>query len=72
MYFRPDLTLNSQILQAEAGVDAKGRTSEEVVAAVKQACDGVGAHGTVILAPRPESFRYGVNVYVYIYMYVWV
>lgn len=51
-----------QELKAEAGVDAKGKTAEEVVAAVKKACDGVGAHGSVILAPRPESFRQGIDM----------
>jgi len=49
-------------LKCSAYVDVKGKSAEEVVAAVKEACDGVGAHGSLILAPRPESFRQGVDM----------
>jgi len=35
---------------------------EEIVDAVKAACDGVGAHGSVILAPVPAAFRQGVDM----------
>lgn len=49
-------------LGCRAYVDVKDKTSEQVVAAVKEACDGVGAHGALILAPRPESYRQGVDM----------
>ena len=29
---------------------------------MKAACDGVGAHGSVILAPVPAAFRQGVDM----------
>jgi len=49
-------------LKCNAYVDIKGKSSEEVVAAVKAECDGVGAHGSVILAPVTAAFRQGVDM----------
>lgn len=49
-------------LKAEAAVDAKGLDSAGIVAAVKGACGGEGAHGSLILAPKTESFRQGVDM----------
>ena len=49
-------------LGCQAFVDVKGKSAEQIVAAVKEACDGVGAHGSVILAPRPESYQQGVDM----------
>ncbi|CAJ1375910.1 unnamed protein product [Effrenium voratum] len=49
-------------LGCKAYVDIKGKSSEEIVAAVKAACDGVGPHGSVILAPVPAAFRQGVDM----------
>eukprot|EP00930_Biecheleria_cincta_P036713 TRINITY_DN2515_c0_g1_i2.p1 TRINITY_DN2515_c0_g1~~TRINITY_DN2515_c0_g1_i2.p1 ORF type:complete len:361 (-),score=67.75 TRINITY_DN2515_c0_g1_i2:109-1191(-) len=49
-------------LKCEAFVDVKDKSDEQVVQAVKDACDGVGCHGSVILAPRPSSFRQGVDM----------
>jgi hypothetical protein len=46
-----------KVLKCSAYVDVQGKTPEGIVEAVKEACDGVGAHGSLILAPRPESFR---------------
>ena len=40
----------------------QGKSSEEISAAVKAACDGVGAHGSVILAPITAAFRQGVDM----------
>jgi len=55
-----DYAINS--LKCKAYVDIKDKTPEGIVEAVKAACDGVGAHGSLILAPRPESFRQGVDM----------
>eukprot|EP00930_Biecheleria_cincta_P001030 TRINITY_DN1021_c0_g1_i4.p1 TRINITY_DN1021_c0_g1~~TRINITY_DN1021_c0_g1_i4.p1 ORF type:complete len:184 (-),score=36.10 TRINITY_DN1021_c0_g1_i4:36-521(-) len=49
-------------LKCEAYVDIKGKSGEEIVKAVKEACDGVGAHGSLILAPVPAAFRQGVDM----------
>jgi alcohol dehydrogenase, propanol-preferring len=49
-------------LKCDAYVDIQGKSSEEVVQAVKQACDGVGPHGSVILAPVKEAFRQGLDM----------
>nr|AIK19765.1 alcohol dehydrogenase [Crypthecodinium cohnii]AIK19769.1 alcohol dehydrogenase [Crypthecodinium cohnii]AIK19771.1 alcohol dehydrogenase [Crypthecodinium cohnii] len=49
-------------LGCQAFVDVKGKSAEQIVAGVKEACDGVGAHGSVILAPRPESYQQGVDM----------
>nr|ACI12882.1 NAD-dependent alcohol dehydrogenase [Euglena gracilis] len=43
-------------------VDVKGRSSEEIVAAVKKACDGEGSHGSVVLAPALPAFRQGLDM----------
>lgn len=45
-------------LKAEACVDAKGKSDAEIVKAVQEACDGLGSHGSLILAPALNSFRY--------------
>mmetsp|Transcript_2618 Transcript_2618/g.5929 ORF Transcript_2618/g.5929 Transcript_2618/m.5929 type:complete len:356 (+) Transcript_2618:93-1160(+) len=49
-------------LGCRAFVDIKGKSGEEIVKAVKEACDGVGAHGSLILAPVPAAFRQGVDM----------
>lgn len=49
-------------LGCRAYVDVEGKSGDEVVAAVKEACDGTGAHGSLILAPRVESYRQGVDM----------
>jgi len=49
-------------LKCNAYVDIKGKSGEEIVTAVKDACDGVGAHGSLILAPVPAAFRQGVDM----------
>ncbi|CAE8707302.1 unnamed protein product [Polarella glacialis] len=49
-------------LKCDAYVDVKGKSSQEVVEAVKAACDGVGPHGSIILAPKPEAFRQGLDM----------
>jgi len=51
-----------ETLKVEAFVDIKGKSSEEIVAAVKAACDGQGSHGTVILAPVAAAFRQGLDM----------
>ena len=47
-------------LKSSAYVNVKGKIAEEVVQAVKEACDGVGVLGSMI--PRPESLRHGVDM----------
>lgn len=53
-------------LKADAFVgisrDGKFLSSEEVVAAVQAACDGVGAHGSMCLAPAQAAFRQAVDM----------
>jgi len=49
-------------LGCDGFVDVKGKSGEQVVAAVKEVCDGVGAHGSVVLAPKPEAYRQGVDM----------
>lgn len=49
-------------LKAEAYVDIKGKDSDTIVAEVKKACDGMGPHGSLILAPAPAAFRQGVDM----------
>eukprot|EP00122_Pirum_gemmata_P019143 Pgem_evm1s17927 len=49
-------------LGCRAFVNSKGKTSEETVAAVKEACEGKGSHGTVVLAPVNQLFRDGVDM----------
>ena len=49
-------------LKAEAYVDIEGKGSETVVADVKKACDGIGPHGSLILAPMAAAFRQGVDM----------
>lgn len=51
-----------ETLGCDAYVDIKDKKGEEIVDAVKAACDGVGAHGSVILAPVPAAFRQGVDM----------
>lgn len=50
------------VLKTEAFVDIAGKTGEQVVAAVKAASDGIGVHGSVILAPVGAAFRQGVDM----------
>ena len=57
---KKDYALNT--LGCNAFVDVKGKSQEQIVAAVKEACDGVGAHGSIILAPRPEAYQQGVDM----------
>lgn len=57
---KQDYALNE--LKCEAYVDIKDKSSEEVVAAVKKACDGIGPHGSVILAPVKAAFRQGLDM----------
>lgn len=49
-------------LKCEAAVDIKDKSAEQIVAAVKAACGGAGAHGSIILAPVPAAFRQGVDM----------
>merc|ERR1711982_314390 len=49
-------------LGCDGFVDVQGKSQDQIVAAVKEACDGVGAHGSVILAPRPEAYQQGVDM----------
>lgn len=49
-------------LKVDAFVDVQGKSPEEIVAAVKSACDGQGAHGSLILAPTGSAFRQGIDV----------
>jgi len=49
-------------LKVEAYVDAAGKSNDEIVAAVKAACGGAGAHGSVILAPITAAFRQGIDM----------
>lgn len=52
---KKDYALNE--LGCKAFVNSKGKSSEQTVAAVKEACDGMGAHGSVVLAPVNQLFR---------------
>jgi len=49
-------------LHCDAFVDVQGKSQAEVVEAVKKACGGVGAHGSLILAPKPEAYQQGVDM----------
>jgi len=49
-------------LGCEAYVDIKEKSGEQIVEAVKKACDGLGPHGSLILAPAPAAFRQGVDM----------
>lgn len=49
-------------LGCEAYVDIKGKSGSEIVAAVKEACGGEGAHGSLILAPVLAAFRQGLDM----------
>jgi propanol-preferring alcohol dehydrogenase len=42
--------------------DGKFLSSEDIVNAVKNACDGVGAHGSLCLAPAIAAFRQSVDM----------
>uniref|UniRef100_A0A7S4GN50 alcohol dehydrogenase n=3 Tax=Sar TaxID=2698737 RepID=A0A7S4GN50_OXYMA len=55
-----DYALNT--LKCDAFVDVKGKSNDEVVAGVKAAADGVGVHGSVILAPALAAYRQGVDM----------
>jgi len=49
-------------LGCDGYVNIKGKSAEQIVNAVKETCDGVGAHGSIILAPKPEAYRQGVDM----------
>jgi alcohol dehydrogenase, propanol-preferring len=49
-------------LKCRAYVDIKGKSNDEVVKAVKEACDGLGPHGALVLAPSTDAFRQAVDM----------
>lgn len=52
----------TETLLANAYVDIQGKDGETISKLVKQACDGEGAHGSVILAPFPSCYRQGLDM----------